>query len=303
MAHSSYATNTVRQPEKPLNSLGPYQISGMLGQGGVSIVYRARRPNQPEVALKVLNMALSGQPDMRKRFLDEHRLLQQLRHRGIVQVYDAGELDGRFYIALQLLTGDTLEALVTRNKTLGEITAIDIAKQVGETLEYIHQQRLVHRDIKTSNVMITHDRRAVLFDFGTVLRLSSLPAEPITGVFGTPPFVSPEQALASPDIDGRADIYGLGVVLYRMVAGRKPFYGSRSELLHAHIHDEPPPPSHFARVSPQLEQIILKALAKDPADRYQRAIDMVHALDNVEPLPEPAGLSGRLRQWFSFQSS
>lgn len=303
MAHSSYTTNTVRQPETILSSLGPYQISGVLGQGGVSVVYRARRPNQPEVALKVLNRELSGQPDMRKRFLDEHKLLQQLRHRGIVQVYDAGELQGRFYIALQLLTGDTLEALVTRNKTLGEITAVDIAKQVGETLEYIHQQGLVHRDIKTSNVMITHDRRAVLFDFGTVLRLSTLPDEPITGVFGTPPFVSPEQVQASSDIDGRADIYGLGVVLYRMVAGRKPFYGSRSELLHAHIHEEPPPPSQFARVSPELEHIILKALAKEPSARYQRAIDMVRALEEVEPLPEPPGLTGRLRQWFSFQSS
>ena len=299
MAYSSYATDTVRQPEKPLSSLGPYQISGVLGQGGVSIVYRARRLHQPEVALKVLNMALAGQPDMRKRFLDEHRLLQQLRHRGIVQVYDAGELDSRFYIALQLLTGDTLEALVTRNKTLGEITAVDIAKQTGETLAYIHSQGLVHRDIKTSNIMITHDRRVILFDFGTVLRLSSLPDEPITGVFGTPPFVSPEQALASQDIDGRSDIYSLGVVLYRMVAGRKPFYGSRSELLHAHVHEEPPPPSNFARVSPLLEQIILKALAKNPDDRFQRAIDMVGALEEVEPLPEPPAFSTRLRRWLS----
>jgi serine/threonine protein kinase len=145
--------------------------------------------------------------------------------------------------------------------------------------------------------MITPDRRIILFDFGTALDLDRADPDDLQGMFGTPPFVSPEQVEARPEIDGRADLYSLGVILYRMVTGRKPFYGSRSELLDAHLKQQPPRPSQFAHVAPGMEAIILKLLAKDPADRFQTARELIDALDDVELTNEEPSLSRQFLRW------
>lgn len=301
----AYTTNNARNTfhEPPLERLGPYEIDKVLGQGGVSTVYQAHRLNAQPVALKVLFTAIARQPNLRRRFQQEYRLLSRLRHPGVIRTYDMGEIDGRLYIAMDLLQGETLESLVRRSKKLGQVTSVEIARQIAEILDYIHQQEVVHRDIKTSNVMITPDRRVILFDFGTALDRRAADPEDLRGMFGTPPFVSPEQIEAHPDIDGRADLYSLGIILYLMVTGRKPFYGSRSELLEAHLHQTPPPPSNFAHVSPALENVILKLLAKDPAHRIQSARELVDILDTIELTSEEPSLSRQFLRWLKLPTA
>ena len=301
----AYSTNSSHQGfhEKPLEKLGPYQIESVLGRGGVSMVYKAQRRQGQPVALKVLFTSVARQPNLRKRFQQEYRILSRLRHRGIIGVHDMGEINGRLYIAMSLLQGETLESMVSRAKKLGEVVSIEITRQLADILDYLHRQGIIHRDIKTSNVMITPDRRVILFDFGTALLVENPLPEDFQGIFGTPPFVSPEQIEVKADIDGRADLYSLGIILYRMVAGRKPFYGTRSELLEAHLHHPPPPPSDFAHVSPALESIIMKLLEKDPAHRFQTGSELIDALNQVEILPDEPSLPRQLLRWFKLPIS
>lgn len=280
--------------------LGPYQIESTLGQGAVAVVYRARGPNGGLVALKVLTDMAAAQPKIRKLFQNEYRITSRLNHPGVVRALEAGEVDNHPYVALTLVDGQTLEEFLTKHPTLGEVPAVDIIRQVALTLDYIHQQGIVHRDIKPSNILIAADGRALLFDFGTALNMNARNPDDLDGVYGTPAFIAPEQTERGQEIDGRADLYSLGVVLYRMVAGRKPFYGTREEVLDAHRHEAPPEPSVFAYVSPALESIILKAMAKDPAARFQTGAEMATALSQVEltPPPERVQLPQRILRWF-----
>ena len=288
-------------PEQPLQRLGPYQIESVLGQGAAAMVYRARRPDGSIVALKVLHRAAGADAKIRDAFQHEAKILLKLNHPGIVRALDAGQMDGHYYMTLALIGGQTVDALLLRQKKLGEVPTIDIGMQVANTLDYLHGQRIVHRDIKPGNILLNERSRALLFDFGAAIDLNS--EEPIAGqVYGTPAFLAPEQARGDATIDGRADIYALGGTLYRMIAGRKPFYGTRGELLEAHLTAAPPRPSQFAYVSPALETVILKALAKAPVDRFQSGAEFAAALDATriatEPEPSPSQeLPQRLLHW------
>lgn len=267
-------------PEQLLQRLGPYQIDCLLGQGAAAMVYRAQRADGAVVALKVLHRAAGNDTHVRTAFQREAKILLKLNHPGIVRALDAGMLEGHYFMALTLIEGETVEALLNRQKKLGETPAIDIGIQVANALDYLHRQQIVHRDVKPGNILLNQRSRAILFDFGAAIDLSV--EQPVAGqVYGTPAFLAPEQARGDITIDGRADIYALGVSLYRMVAARKPFYGTRSELLEAHIKTPPPPPSHFAYVSPVLEAVILKSLAKSPADRYQSGAELAAALEQA----------------------
>lgn len=277
--------------------LGAYQIDSLLGEGGVAVVYSARNQSGP-VALKVLDRSSAAQKTVRDGFRREFITTYRLRHPGIIQSVDTGQIDGQYYIAMELVEGETLEAFLRRNKSIGEIAAIDIVKQVADALNYIHEQGVVHRDIKPSNIMMTQGNRAKLFDFGASIDLNNVDPESMAGVYGTLGYISPEQAQALPDVDGRSDLYSLGLILYRMITGRKPFYGTRDEVLHDHVNTPPPQPSEFVRISPHLEEVIMKAISKDPADRYQSGRELIDALDTVELLPPPEPLSKRARRWF-----
>ncbi len=169
---------------------------------------------------------------------------------------------------------------------------------MADALDYCHQRGVVHRDLKPANILLTPQGRALLFDFGTAVDMADSAGATDDGIYGTPGYASPEQA-AGKQLDGRSDLYSLGVVLYRMLTGRKPFYGSRSEMLEAHQHAEPPHPSQFTYVSPDLERIVLKAMAKDPADRYQTGADLVQALGeaHLAPPPVPTELPQRILSW------
>jgi serine/threonine-protein kinase len=288
-------------PEQPLKRLGPYQIEDVLGQGAAATVYRARRQDGSIVALKVLHRVAGSNALVREAFQREAKIMLKLNHPGIVRALDAGQIDGNFYMALAIVNGESIEALLIRQKKLGEAPAIDIGVQVANALDYLHRQQVVHRDIKPGNILLNERSRAILFDFGAAIDLGV--EQPSAGqVYGTPAFLAPEQARGDNTIDGRADIYALGVTLYRMVAGRKPFYGSRNELLEAHLLSPPPPPSQFAYVSPALEAVILTAIAKEPDARYQSGAALVAALEaariasaNDEPASQE--LPRRLLHW------
>ncbi len=290
-----YAT----QPQfKPLRQLGPYQLDAVLGIGATAAVYRARRSDGQLIALKVLHQEAMSNAPVRLAFQREAKLLLKLRHPAIITALESGQFDGHFYLAMALVEGPTLEEFLTQNKKVGEQVTIDIGIQIAGALNYLHDQKIVHRDIKPANILLQNRRRAILFDFGAALDLNTERAAP-GEVFGTPAFLSPEQARGDTAIDGRADIYALGVTLYRMVAGRKPFYGSRLEVLEAQILTPPPRPSEFGYVSAELEAALLRALAKNPADRFQTGAAMAAALEaarHAEPPPEaPRRLLGWLR--------
>lgn len=284
----------------PQQRFGPYLIEHKLGAGALAVVYRARSQDGRAVALKVLKPQAASQPKLRRLFRTEYELGTRLRHSGIVQIFDAGELEDHPYIAMALVEGMTLEEFLAKNRTLGEAASVSIARQIAQALDHVHQQGIVHRDLKPSNILISQDGRALLFDFGAALNRNAPPPPEKEGIYGTPAFLAPEQILDSQAIDGRADLYSLGVILYRMVSGRKPFYGERADLLDAHLHQAPPKPSEFAYISPELEALILKLIAKDPAQRFQTGGELAAALELVElkPQPKPVALPQRILQWF-----
>jgi serine/threonine protein kinase len=279
--------------ETATQTIGGYAIDAPLGEGAVAVVFLAHlleptigpSDDHPlSVALKVLRPEAVRQPRVLASFQYETRVLARLNHPGIMRVYASGIDDDRVYAAMQLIRGVGLDAYLLSKKKLPLHTAVDIAGRVADALNYLHESGYVHRDLKPSNVMLSAEGKAVLTDFGTVIKISDgAPYE--VGLYGTPAFIAPEQIVADGKIDGRADLYALGMMLYLMVAGRKPFYGTRQEVLDAHLHQAPPSPSEFAAVPSELETIILKAIAKQPHARYQTGADFLAALQALELSP------------------
>lgn len=296
--YSSYGgPNQMQQPPRLLQRLGGYTIDTVLGQGAVAVVYRARSPQGRNVALKVLTDVAAGQPKIRTMFQNEYRITSRLQHPGVVQVRDAGTIEGHFFIAMDLVEGKTLQEFQGKDKGLGEALAINLTRQLAGTLDYVHQQQVVHRDLKPANIFVTQDGRALLFDFGAALDLRAPAEKEARGIYGTPGFLAPEQIRNGNAVDGRADLYSLGVIFYRMVTGRRPFYGTREDVLDAHLYTPPPPPSEFGYISPELEVILLKLLAKDPAARYQTGSELSKALDAVHLELPPESTPQRFLRW------
>ncbi|MBX3013377.1 MAG: serine/threonine protein kinase [Caldilineaceae bacterium] len=287
----------MQPPPRLLERLGGYTIDAVLGQGAVAVVYRARSPQGRQVALKVLTDAAASQPKIRTMFQNEYRITSRLQHPGVVQVRDAGMIDGHFFIAMDVVEGKTLQDFQGKDKGLGESPAMNLARQVAVTLDYVHKQQVVHRDLKPSNIFITQDGRALLFDFGAALDLRAPVEKEASGIYGTPGFLAPEQIRNGNAVDGRADLYSLGIIFYRMVTGRRPFYGSREDVLEAHLYTPPPPPSEFGYISPELEVVLLKLLAKDPAARYQTGAELLQALDTVHIEVPPESAPQRFFRW------
>src|SRR5439155_4976770 len=196
----------------------------------------------------------------------------------IVTIYDYGEQDGQVYLVLEYIEGVTLEERLRQPVAAAEIQRIFSA--VGSALDHAHSQSLIHRDVKPSNVLLHKDGRIVLSDFGIVKTLDAVTNVSLTGaVLGTPEYMAPEQFDDSPQIDARTDIYALGVMLYRVFAGRTPFQGSIISVANKHLHEAPPAvasPGH--PVPAEVEAVILKALSKKPDDRYASAGEMSAAL-------------------------
>ncbi|MDZ4717036.1 MAG: protein kinase [Roseiflexaceae bacterium] len=261
-------------------TLGSYQIIEQLGQGGMATVYKAYHPAMDRyVAIKVLPRHMAQDANFRARFERESRTIAKLEHRYILPVHDSGEDDGVSYMVMRYTDGGTLSDLIASGKLTYERVAVLVA-QVAEALGYAHRQGIIHRDIKPANVLISRDGDAQLSDFGIARIVEGSMQLTTDGMMiGTPFYMAPEQVQGQPS-DARTDIYALGVVLYEALTGKRP-YEAETPLAVAlmHLHNPLPPPRQIQPNLPEmLERIILRAMAKNPADRFQSADDMAEAL-------------------------
>ncbi len=267
--------------------LGNYRIIAPLGQGGMAKVYRAYQENlDREVAIKVLPPWYAADRSFVERFNLEARLVARLSHPNIVTVHDASEQNGHLYIVMQLISGGTLkqrlDQLQAQGRAMDANEVMTIFVPLADALSYAHRQGIIHRDIKPVNVLMDLARRPILSDFGIAKALASTNdhlTRPGAGV-GTPEYMSPEQCQGKP-VDGRSDIYALGVMLFEAMAGRPPFQGDNyPALAHSHIYETPPRPVTLnPTLPPFFEKVILTALMKHPQQRYQNAHEMMQALE------------------------
>ena len=266
--------------DRGLQRLGKYDILEKIGAGAFADVYRARDTAlERTVALKIPAPFLLRDPGFIDRFQREARAAASLKHPNIVAMYDLGEIEGVYYIAMEYLPGRTLGDLIKEEGALPLDRALDITEQVAEALDYAHAQGLVHRDVKPSNIIVDDEGHATLTDFGLVKAMAEASLTSKGAIVGTPEYMSPEQAEGKPT-DKRSDIYSLGIVVYQMLTGQVPFSAdSTPARLYAQVHTPPPPPSELAPDIPEvMEAPVLKALAKAPEDRYQTAAAFMAAL-------------------------
>ena len=268
--------------------IGRYIVRGELGRGAMGVVYRAQDPTIGRtVALKTIRLdvgAIDGH-DLLERVRREARAAGVLSHPNIVTIYDAGQDGELFYIAMEAIMGHTLQSRLAQGKPLSAVEAVDIAAQIASGLDYAHSQSVIHRDIKPGNIMLTAQGPVKIMDFG-VAKDTGAGLTPAGKVLGTPSYMSPEQVRGY-FLDGRSDLFSLGVVLYEIVTGQKPFDGpTLNAVVSKVMGEEPVPPRDLnPQLHPGLEAIILKALAKSPADRYQRGSEMARDLQNYSLLP------------------
>lgn len=262
-------------------TLGRYQIEAEIGRGAMGVVYRARDPKIDRlVAIKTISL-LGQEPaeeqEYRERFLAEARAAGKLSHSGIVTVFDAGEdpQTREPYLVMEYITGQPLSALMSSGQRRLPLTrALGLALEVAEALNYAHSQGVIHRDIKPANILITQDGHAKVTDFG-VARLKHAISTQNGQVFGTPAYMAPEQ-WAGGEADSRSDLFSLGVVLYSMITGFRPFQGNSAQTLCFKVLNADPVPvtSFAAELPPQLDRMIGRAIAKDPRERYQNGVEM-----------------------------
>ncbi|HEY4688799.1 MAG TPA: serine/threonine-protein kinase [Anaerolineae bacterium] len=273
--------------------LGAYEIGEPVGQGGMATVYKAYQPSMNRtVAIKVLPPQLAQNATFLARFRREAQVIAHLEHAHILPVYDYGESDGSVYIAMRYLDSGSLQKRIDA----GRMPLRDIHKhltQIASALDYAHQQGVVHRDIKPTNVLIDRQGDAFLTDFGIAKMVEGTLDLTGTGVIGTPQYMSPEQGQGL-EVDGRSDVYSLGIVLYEMLTGRLPFEAETPlAVVVKHITAPLPPARTFAPDLPEaIEAVLNKTLAKKPEDRYTTAGELAAALDQairtgVQPQTKP----------------
>jgi len=257
----------------PSGRPGRYKIEGELGRGGMGIVFKAHDTvlDRP-VALKVLPDALKDNPEALKNFLREAKSAAKLNHPNIVTVYDAGEQDGRYYIAMEYVDGTTLKEIVRKRGAISPNGVLHVLLQMCEALAFAHDQKVVHRDVKTANTMWTRDKKAKIMDFGLAKVIEEV-RNHTTLVSGTPYYMSPEQTLGK-NVDHRTDIYSLGVTIFELATGTLPF--QEGNVPYHHVHTPPPDPREANPKLPGLlAEVITSCMKKNPDERPQSAGEIV----------------------------
>jgi predicted Ser/Thr protein kinase len=256
--------------------LGIYDVLGVLGKGGMGEVYQGQCGGK-QVALKVLPEDLARQTGLLRRFEREAEALAKLKHPNIVKILDSGVSEGISYIALEYIEGQDLSAYLRKHKRLDIDTARRLIRDCAAALDYAHQHGYVHRDIKPSNILLRMGADdtplgAILSDFG-VAKMEDAPSDLTnTGAIGTIDYMAPEQIMIAKAVDKRADIYALGIVLYEMITGERPFRGHSGQVLFGHLHQPPPDPRKIVDTIPSpVACAIMQAMAKEPDDRYGSA--------------------------------
>ncbi|MHC5053755.1 MAG: serine/threonine-protein kinase [Planctomycetota bacterium] len=270
--------------------LGPCRLDEKIGGGGMGMVYRARHiALDRDVALKILATRHTTQPHYVQRFLTEARAAACLSHPNIMAVHDVGEDRGVYYMVMELVRGKSLDRILVERKRLDVKETMRIARQAADALDYAHGCGIVHRDIKTGNMMVGESGRVTIVDFGLTKTIGGEAHLTTVGaVMGTPHYMSPEQAEGS-EVDGRSDLYSLGVTLFEMLTGQLPFEGGTNWDVLLRLRKEPPPDPSLIRpdIPEPVAKLVLRLLAKAPEERPRAGADVVNAIDALlEGLPD-----------------
>jgi serine/threonine protein kinase len=271
---------------------GRYELREELGRGAMGVVYRAHDPViGRDVAVKTMHLSEAGTGMSREeligRFQTEARAAGLLTHPNIVVVYDAGEEEGIFYITMELVEGRSLQTMLDARQVFSLPRVMKLMEQVCSALDFAHQRNVVHRDIKPANLMLTADDTVKITDFGTA-KILQIGTAQTSHVMGTPSYMSPEQVKGKP-VDGRADIFSLGVILYELLTDEKPFPGQNiTTVIYKIINEDPiPPQSLDSSIHPGLSAVITRALAKEPSARYQTCHELLDALKGYHDVSNP----------------
>ncbi len=282
-------------PMATLVKAGRYEIVSELGRGAMGVVYKATDPVIGRtVAVKTIKLSAEGtgltRSELLARFQTEARAAGVLTHPNIVVVFDAGEEDGLYYITMELVEGRSLQALLDDGHSFPLPRVLRIMEQACSALQFAHERNVVHRDIKPANLMLTGDDTVKVTDFGTAKILQFGTVQQTAHVMGTPSYMSPEQVKGRA-VDGRSDIFSLGVMLYEMVTGEKPFPGQNiTTVIYKIVNEEPVPPKQVdPSIHPGISAVVMRALAKDPDTRYQSCREMLEDLRNYRSLGAPPG--------------
>jgi serine/threonine-protein kinase len=273
---------------------GRYEIERQVGQGGMAAVYLARDlKHNRKVALKVLSAELAAVLG-RERFLSEIEVTANLQHPHLLPLFDSGEANGLLFYVMPYIEGETLRKRLERERQLTIEDAVHIAAAIGSALDYAHRQGVIHRDLKPENILL-HEHEPLVMDFGIALAVSNAGGARVTqsGIsLGTPQYMSPEQATGDRQIDGRSDVYSLGVVLYEMLSGDPPHVGTTVQGVIAKVLTDRPQSIRATRdtVPDYIEAALMRALAKLPADRFATAAEFVEAITGAKPVMLPGGV-------------
>jgi serine/threonine protein kinase len=284
-----------------ISRFGRYEIVAELGRGAMGVVYKARDPQIDRVvALKTVSLwgqEPEEETEFRLRFMNEAQAAGRLHHAGIVSIFDVGESPENHdpYIVLEYVSGESLNKVLSREKKLPPARALQLAEEIAEALDYAHAQGVIHRDIKPANILVTEDGHAKIADFGIAkLNLAhfTLPGR----VLGTPAYMAPEQ-LSGEGSDGRSDLFSLGVILYAMVTGHSPFQGNSATTVCFKVANREPVAASALDLNlpPELDEVIGRAMAKDPEQRYQRGGEFADHLRQLQQLFKPGSTTTSLQ--------
>lgn len=265
---------------KPGSEFAGFRLEGQIGEGGMGVVYRARQLDlERTVALKLIRPAKQGDRELTRRFQRESRLAASIDHPNVIPIFQADEVEGIYFIAMRYVEGTDLEEELRRRRPIPATRATDIGAQVASALDAAHAAGLVHRDVKPANILLDGDDHAYLTDFGITKQLSSTSFQTKSGSwYGALSYAAPEQVKNAP-LDARTDVYALGCVLFECLTGELPFVAdSDAGVMFAKLNEEPRSASHITPgLPPRLDQVLGRALAREPNDRYPSAGDLGRA--------------------------